>query len=277
VADLSDEVLMAYADGLLSPAERVSVEVSIREQPHYQRKVEQFRGTLKPIRQAFDAELDRSHFGPLAARIRQAPASSPTGRAGLRVVVAPPHAQSQASSVASYASWPTALAASLALFVGGGLGWLMLRPAEREQTALADLMTFGDGSLRAEGALAELLETAGSGSALRVRDVHGRTWQLKAISSFRSTADRPCRQYELTDDAARFAGYACRDTNAQWLIQAHARLDRPANAKDQFSPAGDGDGGPLDAAIRAHMKGDALQSSEERRLIESHWSADPGK
>jgi hypothetical protein len=276
VADLSDEVLMAYADGLLSPDERVSVEASIREHPHYQRKVEQFRATLGPVRQAFDEELDRGHLAALAARIRQAPATSPRGPAGLRIV-ASPHAQSQASSI-SHASWPTVLAASLALFVGGGLGWFMHRPAEREQTALADLMTFGDGSLRAEGALAELLETASSGSALRVHDVRGRAWQLKAISSFRSTADRPCRQYELTDDvAARFTGYACRDKNAQWLIQAHARLDRSGNAKDQFSPAGDGDGGPLDAAIRAHMQGDALQSSEEHRLIESHWSAGPGK
>jgi anti-sigma factor RsiW len=272
VADLSDEVLMAYADGQLSPAERVSVEASIREHPHYQRKVEQFRATREPIRQAFDAELDGSRLAALAARIRQAPASSPRGRAGLGIVPA----RSQASSVASFASWPTALAASLALLVGGGLGWLMHRPAEREQTTLADLMTFRDG-LRADGALAELLETASSGSTLRVRDVHGRAWQLKAVSTFRSTADRPCRQYELTDDvAARLTGYACRDTNAQWLIQAHARLDRRASANDQFSPAGDGDG-PLDAAIRAHMKGDLLQSSEERQWIESHWSEDRGK
>ena len=273
MADLSDEVLMAYADGLLSPAERVSVEASIRQQPHYQRKVEQFRATLKPIRQTFDAELDGSRLAALAAKIRQAPASSPRGRAGLGIV----HARSQASLVASYASWPTAVAASLALFIGGGLGWLMHRPAEREHTALADLMTFADGSLRAEGALAELLETAGSGGALSVRDVHGRAWQLKAISTFRSTADGPCRQYELSDDVAeRSAGYACRDTNARWFIQAHARLDRRANTKDQFSPVGDGDGGPLDAAIRAHMKGDVLQSPEERRWIESHWSADQG-
>jgi hypothetical protein len=272
VADLTDEVLMAYADGLVSPAERVSIEASIQERPDYQRKVEQFRATLKPIRQAFDAEVDRSHLAPLAARIRQAPVNSPGDQAGLRIV-APTHAQSQASSVASYFLWPTALAASLALFVGGMLGWFMHRPAEREQTALAALMTFADGSLRAEGALAKLLENSSSGTALRVRDVHGRAWQLKAISSFRSMADDPCRRYELIDDAAeRFAGYACRDRNAQWLIQAHMLLDKRAITSPGYSPAGHGDGGPLDAAIRAHMQGDLLQSSEERQMITDHWS-----
>ena len=278
MADLSDEILMAYADGLLSAAERVNVEASIREHPDYQRKVEQFRATLKPIRQAFE-EQDRDHLAALAARIRQVPATASAGRARLPSV-APRHAQS--SSPAAYASWPVALAASLALVVGGGLGWFMHSPPEREKAASAGLITFDDGSLRAEGALAQLLETARSGTALRVRDVHERAWQLTAISSFRSLADAPCRRYELTDDvAARFAGYACRDANARWLIQAHTRLDRKVNSKPIYAPAGvadgAGNGGPLDVAMRAHMKGDVLQSAEELRLIKSHWSKDRGK
>jgi anti-sigma factor RsiW len=267
---------MAYADGLLGPAERANVEASLREHPDNQRKVEQFRATLKPIRQAFE-EQDRDHLAALAARIRQAPATASTGRTP-RERVAPRHAQS--SPVAAYALRPMALAASLALLVGGGLGWFMHSPPERDQTASADLITFDDGSLRAEGALAQLLETASSGTALRVRDEQARAWQLTAISSFRSVADVPCRRYELTDDVTgRFAGYACRDANARWLIQAHARLDRKVNTKPVYAPAGGGgsDGGPLDVAIRAHMKGDVLQSAEELGLIKRHWSEDRGK
>jgi hypothetical protein len=270
-------MLMAYADGLLGPAERANVEASMREHPDYLRKVEQFRATLKPIRQAF-AEGDRDSLAALAARIRrEVPATASAGRTP-RKRVAPRRAQ--ASSVAAYSLWPTALAASLALLVGGGLGWFMHSPPAREQTASADLISFGDGSLRAEGALAQLLETASSGTALRVRDMHERAWQLKAVLSFRSVAGVPCRRYELTDDAtARFAGYACRDTNARWLIEAHARLEGKVNAKLLYSPAGEGDGASdaLDVAMRAHMKGDVLQSSEELRLIKSHWSEDRGK
>src|SRR5215470_14544851 len=112
---------MAYADGQLDPAERANVEASIRELPEYQRKVEKFRATLKPVHQAFQERMDRGHLA-LAARIRQeVPATASASQS-----IGPSHAQSRASLLASYfpsyATWPVALAASLALLVGGGLG-----------------------------------------------------------------------------------------------------------------------------------------------------------
>jgi anti-sigma factor RsiW len=274
VADLSDEVLMAYADGLLDPAERIDVEASIRENPEYQRKVEKFRATLKPVHQAFQEAMDSGHL-ELAARISQEVPATTSVRNGQ--AIAPNRAQSRASSIASYLPWPTALAASLALLVGGGLGWLMHSLPQRDQTA-ADLITFGDGSLQAEGALAQLLETAKSGAVVSVRDAHGRAWQLKTIFSFRSVADVPCRRYELSNGATeRFAGYACRDGHGRWRIDAHARIDAKVNGKPVFSPAGDSHENPVDAAIRNHMHGDVLQSSDEVRLIERHWSQEGGK
>ena len=212
MADLSDEVLMAYADGLLDPAERIDVEASIKEHPEYQRKVEKFRATLKPVHQAFQVALEGNELG-LGARITQElPATAPVSKVQ---AIAPGNAQprSIASYFPSYTTWPAALAASLALLVGGGLGWFMHGSPQRHETALADLIIFGDGSLQAEGALAELLETAKSGTAVNARDVHGRAWQLKTIFSFRSMANLPCRRYELTNDATRrFAGYACCNT-----------------------------------------------------------------
>ena len=275
MAGLSDEELMAYADGQLDPAEQANVEASIRERPEHQRKVEKFRATLKPVHQAFQERMDRSHLA-LAARIRQEVPATVSDRDAQ--TIGPNHAQSRASLIASYSTWPAALAASLALLVGGELGWFMHGSPQRDETALADLITFGDGSLQAEGALAELLETAKSGAVVNARDVHGRAWQLKTIFSFRSVADVPCRRYELSNGATeRFAGYACRDSNGRWHIQAHARLDAKVNGKPGFAPAGDGHESPVDAASRTNMNGDVLQSSEECRLIENHWSEGGGK
>jgi hypothetical protein len=114
------------------------------------------------------------------------------------VISARPVLRLEASAAASYFTWPTALAASLVLLVGGGLGWFMHGSPQRDETALADLITFGDGSLQAEGALAQLLETVKSGAVVSARDVHGRAWQLKTIFSFRAMANLPCRRYELT-------------------------------------------------------------------------------
>ena len=198
MADLSDEVLMAYADGLLNPAERASVEASIREHPEYQQKVERFRATRKPVQRAFEQRMDGRNLAALSRMICQAaPATASTSR-DVPKIVAPLHAQSRASAAASYFTWPTALAASLVLLVGGGIGWFMHGSPQRDETALADLITFGDGSLQAEGALAQLLETVKSGAVVSARDVHGRAWQLKTIFSFRAMANLPCRRYELT-------------------------------------------------------------------------------
>ena len=274
MADLSDEVLMAYADGLLDPAERIDVEASIKEHPEYQRKVEKFRATLKPVHQAFQVALEGNELG-LGARITQElPATAPVSKVQ---TIAPGNAQPRASSIGVRFPWPTALAASLALAVGGGLGWFMHSSPQRDPTA-ADLITFGDGSLQAEGALAQLLETVKSGAVVSARDVHCRAWQLKTIFSFRSMANLPCRRYELTNDATRrFAGYACRNTNAQWRTEAHVRLDAKMKGKLGFALAGGSNEVPLDAAIRAYMDSDVLQSAEEFRLIENHWSEDGGK
>ena len=274
MADLSDEVLMAYADGQLDAAERANVEASIRELPEYQRKVEIFRATLKPVHQAFQVALEGNELG-LGARITQElPAAAPVSKVQ---AIAPGNAQPRASSIGVRFPWPTALAASLALAVGGGLGWFMHSSPQRDPTA-ADLITFGDGSLQAEGALAQLLETAKSGAVLSVRDEHGRAWQLKTIFSFRSMADVPCRRYELSNGATeRFAGYACRDSRGRWHIEAQARIDAKVNGKPVFSPAGDSHENPVDSAIRMYMNGDVLQSSDELRLIEKHWSEGGGK
>jgi anti-sigma factor RsiW len=273
VADLSDEILMAYADGVLDAADRADVEKSIREHPEYEQKVEKFRATLKPVHQAFEGALDKNRLATLTARIRgKARPTASTGRSGPEIV-ALPRAQLRTSSVSANPSWPTTLAASFALLVGGALGWLMHGSPGREPASLPDLVTFGDGSLQAGGTLAALLETASSGAAVQARDAHGRTWQLRATLSFYSVGDLPCRRYELTNDATgRFAGYACRSVDARWLVQAHARLDNKVRDQPGFAPASGSDQGALDAAMRAVMDGEVLQSSEESQLIASHWA-----
>src|SRR5262245_18424528 len=99
---------MAYAGGLLDPAERANDEASIREHPEYQRKVEISRATREPVHRAFEEGMDRRNLAALSAMIRQAaPAISSASRDAPKIV-APPRAQSRASAAASYASWRTA-------------------------------------------------------------------------------------------------------------------------------------------------------------------------
>ena len=94
MADLSDEVLMAYADGLLNPAERASVEASIREHPEYQQKVERFRATRKPVQRAFEQRMDGRNLAALSMICQAAPATASTSR-DVPKIVAPLYASQE--------------------------------------------------------------------------------------------------------------------------------------------------------------------------------------
>jgi len=279
VADLSDEMLMAYADGMLDAAERVIVEAAIRENPEYQKKVQKFRATSKPVHQAIADGVDVSRLDPLIESIRRGEGASSsaaaTKNAGQVLTLRSKKTQVLLSSARP--SWPTAMAASLALLVGGTMGWLAHRGSAPEPSATPALVAFANGSLRAEGPLARVLETASSGSAVEARAAGGRAWQLKASFSFRSVGGSPCRRYEVGDAAAgRFAGYACRGADGIWLVQAHSKIGNSVPDGSKFTPAAGGEDGALDAAIRAAMDGDVLQSGEESELIAKHW-AENGK
>ena len=180
--------------------------------------------------------------------------------------------QTRAFSTVPRSYWLTAMAASLALVIGGGFGWLIRGAATATRPASPDVVVFWDGNLEAEGALAKLLENTGSGNAVGVNDTHGRVWGLEASFSFRSVDGRPCRRYEFSGQTRRFAGYACRSTDGRWSVHAHLELPNKA-AGSQFAPARGDNDGALDMAIRAAMDGDALPLTEESKLIADRWAS----
>ena len=60
---VSDEVLMAYADGALDPAERVAVEAII-ESTRSAVKRSRVRATLAPLQSLFRETIDIDHLAP---------------------------------------------------------------------------------------------------------------------------------------------------------------------------------------------------------------------
>jgi anti-sigma factor RsiW len=274
VAELSDEMLMAYADGALDPADRAIVEAALADRLDYQEKLQKFRVTGTPVRQALLEGVDPGDLEALAARIRdvEEPSVMAPGHQDQARIVALAGRQTPASSTAPRAYWPTAMAASLALLIGGGFGWLAHGAATVTRPASPDVVAFWEGNLQAEGTLAKLLETIGSGNAVAVNDAHGQAWDVTASFSFRSMDGRPCRRYELSGQTRRFAGYACRSADGPWSVQAHLELPNKVRGT-QFAPASGDNDAALDAAIRAGMDGDTLSVGEESKLIADHWVA----
>jgi hypothetical protein len=275
VADVSDEMLMAFADGMLDAATRESVEAEILRNPEYAQKVEKFRATSELIRKSFRHQPTESALELLAegiAREDRPSGVTQAARNGSRGIRFSGRARPRAN--ASSQPWPLAMAASIALLVGGAAGWLLYRGGTESPQTSAGLVSFESGRLVAHSALQELLEKKASGTPSAAKTTDGRSWELKASFTFRSTDQLTCRRYEMSsNDAGRFAGFACRSGAGLWTVQAHAQQDvQPGVDGKTFAPAAGGSSA-LDAAIRAAMEGDALEPAEEAALLASRWAA----
>jgi hypothetical protein len=275
---VSDEVLMAYADGALDPAQRKAVEAVLQSHPEYRQKVEKYRATLSPIQDLFRASSGIDHLQPLIDRIGREDVVPQPAIAQAAQVHALPQAQPQRiRRPAWHQHYPMALAASVALLIGTALGALWQTGAVSSVPS-ADFIRVSDGRLTAQGPLQELLEHTGRGVPMRTELSAAGTWELEASYTFRSVSQQPCRRYELRSQArARFAGFACRGAEGQWVVQAHVRLDSPPGQSQEsgFSPAAGSNADAadlaLEAAIRAASGGRVSAAAEEKALIDTGW------
>jgi anti-sigma factor RsiW len=142
---ISDETLMAYADGELDAATRATVEAAMRENPEIGRRVAHHRALRDAMRGAFSAVLDE----PVPERLIAA-ARGRTGAAKAAVVDLSIAREAARRKVTAAPRWqPAAMAASLLL--GLGLGFL----AWHGPRAL--IQPGSGGGLVAGAALAEVL------------------------------------------------------------------------------------------------------------------------
>ncbi|HEU0060589.1 MAG TPA: hypothetical protein VFR19_11980 [Hyphomicrobiaceae bacterium] len=276
---VSDEVLMAYADGVLDPAERDAVEAVLQRHPELRQKVEKFRATLSPLQDLFRASIGVDRLDPLIERIRRgdlAPAQLPTRPSEVRHL--PQARPMRAPRHPWHQYYPMAIAASLALLIGAGLGSL-LQPRAASSVPTASFIGVSDGSLTAQGPLQDLLEHTARGIPVRAELAGGGSWELEAAFTFRSIGQQPCRRYELRDMTAQahFAGFACRGGDGQWTVQAHARLDAaPVNPGTNFTPASgpnvDAADAALEAAIRAASGGRLYPDAQEKAALVAGWT-----
>jgi hypothetical protein len=272
VSVVSDEVLMAFADGVLDPAERKAVEAVLQRHPEYWQKVEKYRGTHAPLQDLFRESIGLEHLQPLIDRIRRDELQPLPTTAQVHEL--PP---TRPRRPAWHQHYPMAIAASLALLIGAALGAL-LQPRAVSSLPAADLIRLSNGSLTAHGPLQSLLEHTGRGVPVRAQLSAAGSWELEASYTFRSISQQPCRRYELRSQAReRFAGFACRGTEGEWVIQAHVRLDSPPTQSQgsRFSPASgpavDAADAALEAAIRAASGGRVSAVAEEKALIGAGW------
>lgn len=196
---LSDEVLMAYADGELDGELRAEVRHAIETDPDIARRVAQHAAARRSIRDAFAAVLDEPVPERLIAATRGA--SATVRPSPVRLVPRPRRLQ--------LPSWPQWAAMAASLLLGAGL-WQLIGRGE------GPLFTERAGTLAATGALARAL----SGQLAANQSAQA---PVQIGISFRSRNGSYCRTFTVRSDS--YAGMACRDV-AGWQVQMLGRAPR---------------------------------------------------
>jgi hypothetical protein len=233
---ISDEILMAYADGELDAATRASVEAAMQEDPEIRKRVARHRALRETMRGAFSAVLDE----PVPDRLIEA----------ARGQTAAPK-----KSAAPRRWQPATMAASLLLGLGlGFLAWHGPRGALIRPRA--------GGGLVASAALAEALSN-------QLSDDRSQVNVAVTGLSFRDKSGDYCRTFSLTGSDPSL-GLACRE-GADWRIKALAQSPHAAANFGNFRTAGSEDSPAIRAAVEGSIDGEPLDHAGEIAARAAGW------
>jgi anti-sigma factor RsiW len=269
MSHVSDEVLMAYADGELTPDECYALERLLRHDPVLRARLEPFIQTRMRLATAFEPTLHEPVPLRLIAAIRR---SRPPARASLTALPLEGRLRDVVSKAKALlapggSSLTPALAASIAaLLVAGAMaGWIAGRA-----TAPSSLMASSGPDLVATGALAEALEANPSGTS-----ADGAEASVVPVLSFRTADNAVCREYRVKSTAADrdFAGLACRNADGVWRIALHVETGKlgPASPEASYQTATATNVPSIDAMVETMMAGEAFGTDDETRLLKNGW------
>lgn len=244
---VGDEIVMAYADGELTPAERDEVERAAAEDPDVAARIEMFRRTRTDAKAALDGLALSPLPQALLDQIRTQIDTADTGQARAEPEVVPfAPARRRQSWGGRRTVWRAAAAIVLVAFgVAVGVSLPGARP-DLEVTA----------SLLDDADLGRALPTLPSGETIGIG-----AKQIRAVSTFRDGDDRLCREMEVASGASSVVAVACR-TAERWRVDmaiAQAATD------DLYVPASSLE--TLDAYLSAIGATAPLEPAEERQAL----------
>jgi hypothetical protein len=247
---ISDETLMAYADGEADAVTRAQVETAMREDPHIAARVEQHRALRELMRGAGSSVLDEPVPERLIAAVRGR--TSPAGVADLSRAR---EGRAARNAPARWRGWqPTAMAASLLLGLGVGyVAW------------------HGSGALIRTGSGGGLVAGAGLADTLSSQLSDDRSPARLASTglSFRAKTGEYCRTFTLAGADAS-AGLACHEGNG-WKIKVLVQSPSEGSGTN-FRTAASGLSPAIRAAIDGSIEGEPLDHAGEIAARQAGWA-----
>jgi hypothetical protein len=239
---LTDEELMAYADGEMSAIDAKRIEAAMAEDSALAARVARFRAVRRALHTAYDSVLSepvperlRALLGDVAANEPAPPIDFAAHREKRQTRFGPP-------------AW-AAMAASLVLGVLVG----------RAVLPSGDLLI--DDGRYAGADLARVLDTRLASDAANQSDA------TRIGLTFRANDGSICRTFTHAARARSTSGLACRDEN-RWAVQVAVHGD----GQGEFRQAGADAPAILDA-VDAMISGDAFDADQERASRDRNWSA----
>jgi hypothetical protein len=251
---ISDELLMAYADGELDDRAAQELGRAIERDPALAARLKVFRVTGRSLAPHFDAVLVSEPPAAMVAAILNAPIRDrrPAPRGSIAVVAG----RLFGALGLGPSPWPALAGLGLGLMVGAvatvsGLG------TRTDEALVAEQ----GGQLVASGALARTLESQ------TMQASHAESVQV--VSTFKAETGQWCRLYQ----AAAHSGLACRLSMGQWqIVEIGASL--PNGSMDSTTPSQGGGAQAVDELASAMMASSAaLDAEAEAALIARGWEA----
>jgi hypothetical protein len=271
VSTISDEMLMAYADGELDGSDCAGVESYLANSSDGVSRLSVFAATGRGLAGMFEQPM----LEPVPKRLLDAVHSGATVRTGrtqggkpLDHVIAFGRTQRGAAPFARR-DWALLAASVAALAIVGGAYGFRPQPAAGEMFA-TKLSQSGERIAVAE--LASALDVTRS-RVTAARDIAGTAVTIKPVLTFATANKDYCRQYVISRPGPdAIGGVACRDSSSQWQIKTQVAIAPEKSTEGSIAPSGKDGNAVIGAAIDGLIKGNALDGEQEDAVLKSGWT-----
>jgi hypothetical protein len=253
---ISDEMLMAYADGELDATAREVVESAMREDPQIVERVARHSALRRRVREAYSAALSEDVPERLLRAAQGAAATE-------RKVVNLQDARAAREHSAPYTrplrrQWRTAGAMAASVIVGVGGGFFIWG------RTVPPFARGADGALVARGQLAQALSN-------QLAAEQSRASSVQIGLSFLAKSGDYCRTFALSGEQSP-SGLACRH-GEEWQVRAVTQGSDGVAGASEYRTAGSTMPAMIRELVEAQVAGEPLDQAGERAARQRDWKA----
>lgn len=271
MALLSDETLMAYADGELDAAARSRVEAILARDPESRQRLEIFSSTGEPLKQLYNKPMEEPVPPHLVALVL---CGKETVQEPVRHIVETPRAggwMAALTNIFAPPQWAMVGAfGSLFLVLGISGGWLLHDATQTRGDTMSGLVSLDKGQIFAKGPFKSALETAPSGMPVALETGQS-GFSMRAALTFKNRLQNYCRQYDVKTPDSQYAGIACRGSDGHWRLEINMAAAPRSLSGERTQPAGGKGSTEVETAVNSVIEGDALGRDDEENLIRNKW------